>query len=110
MHLSDWYTVTFDETAINLDVRPPAGTAWNDTIAWASITRVCFKAGDLYESDEIYLFTNLRPESWLIPTEARGGSALWGEIIDRKLFDAELAIEAATSSGGIYCTPPIDAL
>jgi len=56
--------------------------------------------------DDIYLFTHLRPESYVIPTEAHGGPELWNEIIERGLFDAKLAIEAATSVGGVFCWPP----
>jgi hypothetical protein len=60
-------------------------------------------------SDGIYVFTRERPESYVIPTEARGGGELWSEILRRKLFDATLAIEAASSTGGLYCWPSEEA-
>jgi hypothetical protein len=63
----------------------------------------------MFLSDGIYVFTNQRPESYVIPTEANGGGALWSEILRRGLFDPSLAIEAARSTGGIYCWPPQDA-
>lgn len=56
-------------------------------------------------SDEIYVFTTQRPESYLIPTEAKGGGELWSEIMRRKLFDPELAIKAVTSIDTLYCWP-----
>lgn len=70
-----------------------------------NIIRVCFKAGDLYNPDEVYIFTNERPESYLIPAEASGADALWNEIVWRKLFDAELAIKAASSINELFCYP-----
>ena len=75
-------------------------------IEWARIIRVCFKAADFLESDDIYIFTDERPESHLIPTEGAGGLDLWNEIVRRGLFDAELAIRAAASTGEVFCHPP----
>ncbi len=54
----------------------------------------------------LYIFTSQRPESYVIPTEADGGGALWNEIFDRGLFDPELTIQAATSDSGLFCWPP----
>ena len=104
--LNEWFSVHFDNEAVHIEATPPGGTAWADDIQWERIIRVCFKAGDLFDSDEIYLFTDERPESYLIPTEASGGLALWTEIIERKLFDADLAIKAATATNEIFCSPP----
>ncbi|HEY9627322.1 MAG TPA: HEAT repeat domain-containing protein [Coleofasciculaceae cyanobacterium] len=103
--LREWYSVGFDERAIALQVSPPNGIAWEETISWERIIQVCFKTGDWMESDEIYLFTDERPESYVIPTEAEGGSALWSEILARKLFDAEMAIQAATTNHELFCSP-----
>ncbi len=36
---------------------------------------------------------------------ADGGGDLWGEIINRGLFDAELAIKLATGLEGLHCWP-----
>jgi hypothetical protein len=102
----EWFKVTFDDTAIYLDVSPPARDPWQDRIEWARIVRICFRSGDFPESDEVYIFTGERPESRLIPVDASGGYELWDEILRRKLFDAELAIRAATSPGGeLFCDP-----
>ena len=74
-------------------------------VAWDHIECVCFKATDIFESDEILLFTDIRPESCVIPTEAEGGETILSELIDRKLYDAELAILAAGLTEGMLCHP-----
>jgi hypothetical protein len=104
--LSEWFVVTFDENVVRIHAEPPGKAPWTQEFAWASIIRVCFKAEDLNLSDGIYVFTSQRPESYVIPTEATGGSEFWSEILRRKLFDAELAIQAACSTGGLFCWPP----
>jgi hypothetical protein len=103
--LREWYSVSFDDSTIALQVSPPDGIAWEKTIAWERIIQVCFKTGDWMESDEIYLFTDERPESYVIPTEAAGGRALWFEIVARKLFAVEMAIQAATTTHELFCSP-----
>ena len=104
--LSEWYFVKFDEKYVYRDLRPPGKDSWKDRCEWSAIIRICFQAGDLYTSDEMYIFVKNREESYLIPTEANGGGELWGEIIGRKLFDAKLAIEIASDvDGGFYCWP-----
>ena len=105
--ISDWCFVTFDDQAIHVRTEPPGRAPWSIDLRWASITRVCFQANDLFASDEIYLFTASRPESWVVPTEASGGGELWQEIIHRGLFDPELAIQAASSTGGVFCWPSV---
>lgn len=103
--LADWFKTSFDDRWITLDVCPPGNDPWQARIEWARIIRVCFKTGDLLESDDIYIFTDERPESYLIPTEAAGGLDLWNEMVRRGLFDAELAIRAASSTGELFCDP-----
>ncbi len=106
--LSDWYTVTFNDTYVYRDVQPPGGESWKDHFEWKNVIRVCFQTGDLYSSDELYIFVRNRKESYLIPMEANGVLELWGEIIDRGLFDAELAIKIATvSEQEMFCWPEI---
>ena len=108
MSLSDWYHVSFDVNYVFREVNPPNGENWKDQLVWKDIIRVCFKPGDLFTSDELYIFTDQRPESYVIPIEADGGFQLWNEIIERELFSAELAIKVATSTDGIYCWPEDD--
>lgn len=103
--LLEWFNVRFDDAQITLQVSPPGRPAWDAQIKWERIIRICFKAGGWDSSDELYLFTDERPESYLIPMIAVGADALWDEILHRKLFDAELAIEAASSSEKLFCWP-----
>ena len=106
--LSEWYFVDFDDAVIRLRVEPPGGKPWSAVVPWESIIRVCFKAENLEASDGIYLFTADRPQSCAVPTEARGGGELWVEILRRELFDAQLAIDAATAASGVFCWPPAE--
>ncbi|MGQ0602486.1 MAG: hypothetical protein ACT4QE_12430 [Anaerolineales bacterium] len=55
-------------------------------------------------SDKLYVFRQQRPESYVVPLEAEGAQDLLGELIRRKLFDAEIAI-TAESSEGLFCWP-----
>ena len=104
--IKEWFHVTFDDKSINIHINAPGQEEQKASIIWSKITRVCFKTGDFLSPDEIYIFIDSRPESYLIPTEADGGADLWGEIIERKLFDAELAIKAATSpEDSLFCWP-----
>jgi hypothetical protein len=103
--LDSWFVVTFDPVGVRLDVAPPEREPWKDSFAWSTVQRVCFESEGPEVSDGIYVFTSQRPESYVIPTEARGGSDLWNELIRRKLFDAEFAIQAAGSARGLYCWP-----
>ncbi len=103
--LGDWFSVRFDDTAIALEVTPQDATAWEAVIPWERIIRVCFRAGDWWESDVVYVFTDERPESYAIPVEAHGGQALWFEILGRNLFDAEMAV-AAAATNELFCSPP----
>jgi hypothetical protein len=103
--LHEWFSVTFDEQAVHMRADPPGKPPWSQSFRWDSVVRICFKAEDMFVPDGIYVFTNERPESYVIPTEAQGGGELWSEILRRKLFDAALAIDAARSTGGLYCWP-----
>ena len=106
--LDEWFFVTFDDHTVRLHVEPPGRQAWAAAFTWASIVRICFEAADWCASDSIYVFTSQRPQSYVIPTEAHGGNEFWNEIIRRKLFDASLAIDAATTEGRLFCWPPPD--
>jgi len=77
-------------------------------IPWDSVTRVCLEAADFPVSDDLYIFTSLRLESWLVPIEADGGQELLSGLIRRGLFDASLAITAARAHEGMFCWPSLD--
>ena len=106
--LDEWFFVTFDGERVSIRAEPPGKEAWSSEFTWRSVERVCFKAEGLDVSDGIYVFTSARPESYAIPIEAKGGAEFWDEILRRKLFDAELAIEAASATSGVFCWPPED--
>lgn len=103
-----WFVVESNDAGIQLKVAPPGRERWAADIRWTSIIRVCFKTADFLESDEIYIFTSERPESYSIPVEAHGGADLWAELIRRGFFDAETAIRAAASTGRLFCWPAIE--
>ena len=73
MSLETWYHVSFDKEYIYRKVDPPGGEGWNDKCRWDDIIRICFQPGDFLQTDEIYIFTSEREESYLIPIDADGG-------------------------------------
>ena len=103
-----WFVVVTDDRSVSLSISPPGRSPWQAVIPWDSVVRVCFEAADFLVSDDLYIFTSLRRESWLIPVEADGGQELLHELIRRGLFDADLAITAAQAHEGIFCWPPLD--
>ncbi|HME55463.1 MAG TPA: hypothetical protein VKM55_24870 [Candidatus Lokiarchaeia archaeon] len=105
--LSSWYHVRFDDDGITRDVHPSDQEPWTDFVPWDKIIRICFQtAEEFFESDELYIFTSERDESYLIPMDADGALDLRNKILDKGLFDAKLAIKLASSSGKIACWPP----
>jgi hypothetical protein len=68
--IATWYTIEFDAGQVRLSASPPGQQPWIQTFGWDEVERVCFEAGDFVASDTIYLFTRLRPESYVIPLEA----------------------------------------
>ena len=107
MHAGEisWFVVITDDQSIHLSVTPPGRPPWQAVLPWNSVTRVCFEAEGPLVSDSLYLFTRLRPESWVVPVEAQGGTALLQELIRRRLFDPALAISAMTALQGVFCWP-----
>jgi hypothetical protein len=107
--LDRWFLVSFDDLTVNIRAEPPGKARWTQSFPWSSVTRVCFKDEGPWASDGIYVFTSLRPESFVIPTEASGGSEFFGALVGRGLFPEELMSKAVTATdGGIYCWPPME--
>jgi len=52
-----------------------------------------------------YRAVSLRPESWVVPVEAVGRTALLQELVRRRLFDPALAASAMTAPQGAFCWP-----
>jgi hypothetical protein len=101
-----WFEVDYDADTITISRRKLLFLKSVTVISWSRIIRICFLAGDHIKFDEVYIFTDARPESYVIPMDSFGGLQLWGEIIERGLFDAELAIEAASAlSDELLCWP-----
>lgn len=103
--IEEWFHVTFDNDLIHIHIDAPGQAEIKESFHWSEIIRICFKTGDFLISDEMLIFIKSRPESYQIPTKVDGGSDLWAEIIERGLFDAELAIRAASSSEELFCWP-----
>ena len=103
--LEDWFQVSFDDDRVSLRAAPPGRRSRAEEFRWASVRTISFKAEGVGLSDGIYFFTSERPESYVVPLEAHGGTELWQEVLRRGLFDADLAIEAVSSSGGIFTWP-----
>ena len=104
--VSNWYNVSFDDDAIYISTKVAGREDVNISIRWIDISKICFQTGSAFTSDEALIFIKDRRESYIIPSEANGASDLWGEIIERKLFDAELAIKAASAQEGeLFCWP-----
>lgn len=104
--VSEWFVVSFDDNQIHLKAAPPGGEAWTADFDWKSIERIVYKCED-FGSDGMYLFVQGREASYAIPTEAKGGMDLWFKIIDRGVFDPELAVKASMGSAGeVFVWPP----
>ncbi len=101
----DWYRVSFDEQRLYRNVAPPGRAAWGDALEWARIIRVCYQVGDFIDPDEIYLFSDERPESYLIPLSADGGKELFDEILRRQLLPGDLALQAMLTPETLVCWP-----
>lgn len=106
--LSEWFSVRFDEERASLHAEPPGGEPWEVSFRFDEVERVCFEAGEYLSPDTVYVFVSGREASYRFPTEAKGGVELWGEMVRRELFDAELAIRVATMGEGIACWPPVE--
>jgi len=104
--LAEWFSVAYDTSTVTISARPPGSAQWEQRFGWSEVTRVCFKSGGFMVSDGIYVFTTQRPESFVIPTEARGGAEFWSQIAKRGLFPADLMIKAASlEEGKVLCWP-----
>src|SRR5260221_13482873 len=101
-----WFTVTTDDQNIHLAVRPPGRDPWVADIPWDSIIRVCFAAEGPLISDGLYIYTNLRPESWAVPAEAAGRSHLLDELVSPSLFGAHLLTIALLANHRLVCRTP----
>ncbi len=109
-NIPTFFFVSFDEESIHITISHSKGDKREWRVLWKDIVRVCYRPFSYWSSDEIYLFVKDREESHVIPTEALGGSELWGEIVRRGLFDADLAIKVLSNGelGKAVCWPDAD--
>lgn len=109
LELSEWYFVQFDEQNVYVNANPPNKESWAYQFEWQSIQRVCFEDGGLRQSDCLYIWVQNQERAYMIPTEASGGSELFGELNKRGFFPDDLMKQAASSTdGGLYCYPALD--
>ena len=107
--LFEWFSIDSDDHQVTISANPPGGEVWTHAFAWESVIRVCFKAGGPFDQDELYVFTAVRPESFVIPMEASGAPSFLDELMTRGLFPAEQSIQAAMmEEGEILCWPPAE--
>ena len=59
-----WFEVDYDADTITISRRKALFLKSVTKISWFRIIRVCFLVGDHIKFDEVYLFTDERPESW----------------------------------------------
>jgi len=105
--VKEWFTVEFDDVNVRMRAAPPGRERWEQSFAWASVRRVCFKDEGLYASDGIYVFTSDRAESYMVPIEAQGGKEFFHTLAARGHFPPEIMLKAVRSTdGGLYCWPP----
>ncbi len=64
-----WFEVSYDAENITISRRKLILFRTITEISWSRIIRICFLGGDHIKSDEIYLFTDERPESHVIPMD-----------------------------------------
>ena len=104
-----WYHVKFDDEKIYIIITHRDRDPTKVELWWENIIRICYVPMSYIGPDEIYIFTNQQEESFLIPSEALGATELWGEIVDRELYDAEKAIKVMSGKETqLYCWPPAE--
>lgn len=107
--IANWFEVTFDKDFIYQNASPPGQAAWKQQFRWADIIRICYETEEKGTSNGLYFFTSLRPESYAIPLQGKGGAALWNEVIRRGLFDQNLAREASSCvEDKTFFWPPLE--
>lgn len=103
--IEKWFQVTFDEIKITITANPPGRNSWQQTLEWDNLIRVIFQGEGGYSSDTLFLFSSLRPESYVIPTDAKGGQELIDKLIAKGIFNSKNFTDAVLSPYGIYCWP-----
>ena len=107
--LSDQLSVEFDDAQVRMRTPDGSDERWNQAFAWSDIVRVCFRDEGLDHSDLLFIELRGEPEPIIVPTEASGGSALFGALTARGIFPEEVWRKAIGETGGmVHCWPPHD--
>ena len=107
--LSDWFWIEFDDNTVFVHANPPHNESWAYKFAWADVCRVCFEDGGLSQSDCLYVWIVGQEESFMLPTDASGGSEFFIELNRRGLFPDDLMKQAiGATDGGLYCYPSLE--
>ena len=100
-------SVEFDDAEVRIRAMDDSQREWNQQFRWADVTRVCFMASGIDNTD--FLLITVRDSSQRIgvPTEARGGTALLSALSERGLFPKEVWRKAfGRTDGSMHCWPP----
>lgn len=103
--LSAWFQVQVNQSEVSVSAQPPGRDQWHQTFLWEDVVRIIFEGNGGLSSDGVYVFTSKRPESYVIPTEAKGGDAFVEELIRRGYFASEKFRDALLKPRGMYCWP-----
>jgi hypothetical protein len=107
--LSERLFVDFDDAGVRMRAPGSDDERWNGAFAWSEIVRVCFRDEGLDQSDLLLIELRGKPEPIVLPTEATGGSALFGELATRGFFPDDVWRKAIGETGRrTYCWPPHD--
>lgn len=100
-------SVTYDHQWVHTKVlHESMDSEWNQSFRWDDIVKVGFKDEGVSESDMIFIFVPDREDPFAVPTEAKGGSAFFGMLVEKGKFPQEIASKAlGSSNGGMYVWP-----
>jgi hypothetical protein len=105
--LSELLAVEFDAEGARVMVIDRLEPSWNQSFRWTDVKRVCFKDEGLFNSDTVIIELASQARPVIVLTEARGGSAFFGELTTRGLFPEQVWRKAlGDTSGGTHCWPP----
>jgi hypothetical protein len=102
--------VEWDDEQVDVRVLERLEADWNQSFKWSDVVRVCFKDAGIYSSDVLLIEVAGRERPVVVPTEAKGGSELFGALAGRGLFPEDVWRKAIGETGGAtHCWPPRNA-
>lgn len=90
---------------MDLEASPSGKEPWKASVRWTQITKVCFRASDLYSPDVIRIYIE-EGKYFDIPMDAVGGFDLWDALIEKGLFDEDTASDLRFAENETRCWPP----